>query len=154
MVVCVHSSIGVRVFVAVSVPMLIGPRVRMAMRVLVRVRMLVLVILNRMSVIVLVGFVRDDVDFGSGEAAAHDLPALQTRTDVQGCHRVLKYGEGYAGIDEGTEKHVAGDAGEAFEIRDSHQANCKRLGGIPVRRQRSGAAAQEDFGGKDGIEGA
>jgi hypothetical protein len=134
----VYCSVGVRVFVGVRVPMLIGVRVRMLIRMFVRVRMFVLMILNRVLVIVPVLVLvlmevlpfYEDVDLGTAEPPAHHLTALETRTHVQGCHGVLKHGEGDTGIHEGAEKHVAGDTGKAFEISNSHQGNCKRDSGI------------------------
>jgi len=108
----------------------------MLMRMLVRVRMFVLMILNRVIMpVIVVALVQvlafyEHVDLGPGESPAHDLPALKPRTDVQGCHRVFQHGEGDPGIHKSAEKHVAGDAGEAFEISNSHQGNCKRDSGI------------------------
>ena len=127
----VYCSVRMRVFVGVPVPMLIV-RVGMLMRVLVRVRVFVLMILNGVVVIVFVRVLAfyKHVDLGPGESPAHDLPALKPRPDVQGCHRVFQHGEGDSGIHKSAEKHIAGDAGEAFEISNSHQGNCKRDSGI------------------------
>jgi hypothetical protein len=116
------------------VPMLV--RVLVLMRMFVRVRMFVLMILNRVIMpVIVVALVQvlpfyEDVDLGPAEPPAHHLTALETRTHVQGCHGVLKHGEGDTGIHEGAEKHVAGDTGKAFEISNSHQGNCKRDSGI------------------------
>jgi len=94
------------------------------------VLMLMLVIPERMGILMVVrGFAvamticgfDDDVDLGSGEAAAHDLANFETRTDVQGCCRLLKRGEGHARVDQGAEEHVSTDAGKAVEIGNSHQ---------------------------------
>jgi hypothetical protein len=109
-----HGSICVRVFVFML----------MIVTVRVHVRMLVLVILHWMIVNVLVALSRQDVDFGSAETAAHDLPVLEARANVESRNRVLKNREGNASIDEGAEKHVAADAGEAFEISNSHREDC------------------------------
>lgn len=110
MLVGVDRFVSVRVFVGVTMFMQMIGRVS----VFVRMRMLVLVVLHGMGVIVLVVVFSDDVDLGSGEAAAGDLACFKSRTDVQGGSSVLEQREGNAGVDEGTEKHVARDTGEAF----------------------------------------
>jgi hypothetical protein len=115
----VHGPI--RMGVLVSVLMLGIRPVRVLMRMLVGVRVLVLMILKGVIVVVLVNFVDDDVDLGAAQSSAHYLAALETRTDVQGCCGVLQQGKGNARIDQGAKEHVTGDAGEAFEIRNSHQ---------------------------------
>jgi hypothetical protein len=96
-------------------------RMRLFVPMIVGVRVLVLMILHGMIVVVLVNFIRDDVNLGSAKAAAHHLAAIETRTDVQSCCSVLKQREGHARIHQGPKEHVTGDAREAFEIRNSHQ---------------------------------
>jgi hypothetical protein len=90
-------------------------------RMVVGVRVLVLMILNGVLVVVVVNFIGNDIDLGPTESPTHYLAALEARTDVQGCCGVLQQGEGNARIDQGAKEHVTGDAGEAFEIRNSHQ---------------------------------
>lgn len=113
----VHRAICMGVFV--SVLMLVIMRVRVLMRMVVGV--LVLMILDGMIVVVVVNFIGDDIDLGPGESPAHYLAALETGADVQGCRGVLQKRERNARIDQGAEEHVAGDAGEAVEVRNSHQ---------------------------------
>lgn len=108
----VHRAICMGVFV--SVLMLVIMRVRVLMRMVVGVRVLVLMI-------VVVNFIGDYIDLGPGESPAHYLAALETGADVQGCRGVLQKRERNARIDQGAEEHVAGDAGEAVEVRNSHQ---------------------------------
>jgi hypothetical protein len=115
----VHGSVCMGVLVRVPVLVIVG--VRVIMRMVVGVGVLVLMILDRVIVFVLVSFVSDDVDLGPAEPSAHHFAALETGTDVQGRCGVLQDREGDARIDQGTKKHVAGNAGEAFEIRNSHQ---------------------------------
>jgi len=57
---------------------------------------------------------RDDIDFGSGDAAAAHLAHFKTGADVErgGCFG--KEVKGDAGIDEGAEEHVAAYAGKTF----------------------------------------
>lgn len=88
------------------------------MTVIVRVFMIVLVIGFEMMVMV-VG--DDDVHFCGGESAAHDLALFETGADVEGLGGLFEEREGDACIDESTEEHVAANAGEAFEITDTHR---------------------------------
>ena len=99
--------------------------VLMSMRVfvgmIVAVGMFVLVILHRMSLIVLMAVFCEDIDLGSGKATAKDLPVLKASSNVESSNRLLKQRDRNTSIDEGAEKHVAADAGEAFEISNTHQ---------------------------------
>jgi hypothetical protein len=115
----VHCAISVSVLVSVLVLVTVG--VRMLVLVIVNVRVGVIVLVDSFDVGVLVIGLGDDVDLGSGEAAAHDFAAFNARIDVQGCNSVFEHGKWDASIDEGSEEHVAADAGEAFEIGNSHQ---------------------------------
>jgi hypothetical protein len=56
----------------------------------------------------------DDIDLGSGDAAAAHLAHFKTGADVErgGCFG--KEVKGDAGIDEGAEEHVAAYAGKTF----------------------------------------
>ena len=108
----VHRAISVSVLVSVRVFVIVG--VRMLVLVILNVRVGVIVLVGSFDVGVLVSGIGDDVDLGSSEAAAHDFADLKTCAYVQVSDCVFKERDGYAGIDEGAEEHVAGDAGEAF----------------------------------------
>ena len=81
-------------------------------------RMIVAVGVMRCSVYVIVRrrvAVRDDyIDLCAGETAAADPAHFKSRTHVERSRGLFEQGEGYACVDEGTEQHVAADAGEAF----------------------------------------
>jgi hypothetical protein len=100
----VHCSISVSVLVL----MIVG--VRMFVLVIVNVRVGVIVLVGSFDVGVLVSGIGDDVDLGSGEAAAHDSAAFNARIDVQCCNGMFESGERHTGIDEGAEEHVAANA--------------------------------------------
>ena len=90
MLMFVDRAISVGMFMGVNVLMLMFVSVGMFMRVTVRVGMFVLMILHGESVLVLVIVVCDDVNLGTGKAAAHHFMALKARTNVQGGDRVLE----------------------------------------------------------------
>ena len=66
----------------------------------------------------------EDVDFGGCDAGAVDLFNLERGVDVQLRSRLVEDGCGDSGVQECTEKHVAGDPGEAFKIGDAHRFYC------------------------------
>ncbi len=74
----------------------------------------------------------DDVDLGSGKAAAAHLAHLETGTHIQCCSCFFKQGKRHARIDERAKQHVAADAGEALQISDSHGNEI-----VPMRRVAS-----------------
>ena len=108
-----HRAICMGVFVSVLMLVIV--------RMVVGVRVLVLMILNGVLVVVVVNFIGNDIDLGPTESPTHYLAALETGSDVQGCRGVLQKRERNARIDQGAKEHVTGDAGKAFEIRNSHQ---------------------------------
>jgi len=62
----------------------------------------------------------ENVDFRAGNAAAVDGLDLQGCAEVHGGGSVVKDLRVDSGGNEGPEKHVSGDAGEAVEIGDAH----------------------------------
>jgi hypothetical protein len=56
----------------------------------------------------------EDVDLGCRDAAAIDLLNLQRGSDVEGGGGLPEDFKGDAGVDQGAEKHVACDSGEAI----------------------------------------
>src|ERR1017187_5045690 len=89
---------------------------------------LVSVVAVRMPVVVVMvvvdGFGRvvggNYVHFGGSQTAATDFAHLQTRTHVERRGGLSQAGEGDAGIDQGTEEHVAANAGKTFKISNTH----------------------------------
>ena len=63
----------------------------------------------------------EDMNLGRGDAAAVDLLDFERCAEIQGARGLLQDGEGYTGIHQGAEKHVAGDAGKAIQISNPHQ---------------------------------
>jgi hypothetical protein len=136
MTVC--GAIGVDVLLSVVVLMLMVVRMGMLVFVIVDVGMSVLVMVS-----VYVFRAGKDVDLGSGEAAADDLVLFEPGTDIEQCRGVLQDGKRHTSIDKGAQEHVAADAGEAFEISNSHRENCKRpgLSSYAPRRKRTSAGS-------------
>ena len=67
----------------------------------------------------------EDVDLGGGDAGAVDLFDLEGGAEVEGGDGCRGGCAGWeAGVEEGSEKHVAGDAGEAIEVGDTHDGHC------------------------------
>src|SRR3569832_151068 len=94
-------------------------RMSVFMLMIVAVRMLVLVSLHGMNVIVLKAVFCEDFNLGSGKTSAQDFPVLETSSNVESGNSALKSRERNTSIHEGAEKHVAADAGEAFEISNT-----------------------------------
>ena len=61
-----------------------------------------------------------DVDLGAGDAASIHGFDVQRRAEVHGGCCILKDAGVDPGVNQGSEKHVSGDAGEAVEIGDAH----------------------------------
>src|SRR5258707_9271417 len=61
-----------------------------------------------------------DVNFGGGDSAAVDFFDLDGGVEIEGGGGLVEDGWIEAGVDEGSEKHVTTDAGEAVEVGDSH----------------------------------
>ena len=61
-----------------------------------------------------------DVNFGGGDSAAVDLFDLEGGVEIQGGGGLVEDGGIEAGVEEGSEEHVATDAGEAVEVGDAH----------------------------------
>lgn len=68
--------------------------------------------------------VLEHVNFGGGDAGAVDVFDLQGCAEVEGSGGFVEEVGGEAGVEEGAEKHVAGDAGEAIEVGDPHGNYC------------------------------
>src|ERR1700755_2371337 len=87
-----------------------------------------------------------DVDFGGGDAAAVDLFGFEGRVDVESGYGFVEDLRVDSGVEEGSEKHLTTDAGEAVEIGDAHGDYCFMFG---VRRYRAGwmeeAASRTSF---------
>ncbi len=64
------------------------------------------------------------MDLGAGDAAAVDLFDLEGGVEVQGGGCVVEYLRVEAGVDEGSEEHIATDTGEAVEVGDAHGGYC------------------------------
>ena len=92
-----------------------------------RVRMLMMIVLVNVTRFTVRMVVRgrivvfdDDIDLGSGKAAAAYLAHLETCANVQCGSCLFKQGKGHARIYKRAKQHVAADAGEALQISDSH----------------------------------
>ena len=72
--------------------------------------------------------VLEDVDFGGGDAGAVDFFDAEGGADVEGCGGFVQGCCGDSGVQESTEEHVAGDAGEALEEGDAHGVIVSRDG--------------------------
>jgi hypothetical protein len=55
------------------------------------------------------------------DSAAVDLLNLERRTDIEGAHGVFEHEGGDACIEQGSQKHIAGSTGKAFEIGKTHE---------------------------------
>jgi hypothetical protein len=107
--------------------------VRVGVSVFVGVRVLVAVgfgvgVLVGMVVVVMVmagGFgelsVFQDIDLGGADAAAVYMMKVQLGSYIQGFGRLLQKFGGDSGVEERSQEHVSADAGEAFEISDTHR---------------------------------
>ena len=63
----------------------------------------------------------EDVNLGTGDAAAVDGLDPQCGVQVEGGGRIVQDGRFDAGVQKGSEKHVATDTGEAVEVGDTHE---------------------------------
>ncbi len=70
----------------------------------------------------------EDVDFGAGDAAAVDFFDFEGGAEVEGGGGVVEDLRVEAGVEEGSEEHVATDAGEAVEVGDAHGGYCFMVG--------------------------
>ena len=77
----------------------------------------------------------EDVDFGAGDAAAVDFFDFEGRAEVEGGGGVVEDLRIEAGVEEGSEEHVATDAGEAVEVGDAHGGYCFMVGWRSLLRQ-------------------
>ena len=73
-----------------------------------------------------------DVNLCGGDSAAVDFFYLEGGVEVQGGGGLVEDGGIEAGVDEGTEEHVAADAREAVEIGDAHGVIVSWAGGSGV----------------------
>jgi hypothetical protein len=94
------------------------------MRVIVRVLMLVL-----MSMFIVMGLrcgllcslsIDQHVDFRRIDSAAVNFTQVQRHLEMERVDRLLQRYKRDPGVYQRSEKHIAADAGEAFEIRDLH----------------------------------
>jgi hypothetical protein len=88
-----------------------------------------------------VGYFREfcafvDVDFCGGDSAAVDFFYLERGVEVEGGGGLVEDSGIEAGVDEGTEEHVAADAREAVEIGDAHGVIVSWVGGSGVLEYR------------------
>jgi hypothetical protein len=123
------GRMGVFVVVRLRARMMFMPvLVRMIMRVVLVVMVVLMVVVMLVVVLVMMGMImvvgmfvvvvvlrgllvgRQDVDFGGGEATAHDLAHFEMCAHVESGCGLFKQGERDACIDERPEKHVATDA--------------------------------------------
>lgn len=63
----------------------------------------------------------EDVDFGGGDSAAVYFFDFEGRAEIEGGGGFVEDLGVYSGVDEGSEEHVATDAGEAVQIGDAHE---------------------------------
>ena len=68
--------------------------------------------------------VLEHVNFGGGDAGAVDRFDLEGGAEVEGGYGLMEDVWGKAGVEKGSEKHIAGDAGEAIEVGDPHGNYC------------------------------
>ncbi len=61
-----------------------------------------------------------DLNFCGGDSAAVDFFYLEGGVEIEGGGGLVEDGGIEAGVDEGSEKHVTTDAGEAVEVGDAH----------------------------------
>ena len=61
-----------------------------------------------------------DLDLCGGDAAAVGFFDFEGGVEVQSCYGFVEDGGVDSGVDEGSEEHVATDAGEAIEVGDAH----------------------------------
>jgi hypothetical protein len=61
------------------------------------------------------------VNFCGGDSAAVDLFDVEGGVEIQGGGGFVEDFWIDSGVDEGSEEHVAGDAGEAVEVGDTHE---------------------------------
>ena len=85
-----------------------------------------------------------DVNFGGGDSAAVDLFDLEGGVEIQGGGGLVEDGGVEAGVDEGSEEHVAADAGEAVEVGDAHGGIVSWAAG--PRGRGSAPALLRDYG--------
>ena len=76
-----------------------------------------------------------DVNRGGGDAAAVDLIDFEGRVEVEGGYGFVEDVWVDSGVEEGSEKHVATDAGEAVEIGDAHGGYCFMVAWRSLLRQ-------------------
>lgn len=104
---------------------------------------MVMVVLVRVTMLVGMGVARlacggEHVDLGAGDAAADDFAGFKAGADAEGGDDFREFFQGYAGIHQRAEKHIPADAGEAFQITDTHRFDC----GIRGREEESSGRVQ------------
>jgi hypothetical protein len=66
--------------------------------------------------------VHHDIEFGGGDARPIHARKLQRCSDVQVGNGLLEKLEGNSGVEQGAQKHVAANTGEAIEIGNAHES--------------------------------
>ena len=119
-VVGVNRSVRMPMFEGMGMTGVMG--LRMGVRQFL-VSMLVNVICRalRMIVCLYILVFDDDIDLGSSQPATTDLVHLKACTDIERRSRLFKQRKRHARIHKRAKQHVAADAGEAFQISDSHE---------------------------------
>ena len=75
-----------------------------------------------------------DVNFCGGDSAAVDLFDFEGGVEIQGGGGFVEDVGIDSGVDEGSEEHVAADAGEAVEVGDAHGVIVSRAAGLVGER--------------------
>src|SRR5581483_4755719 len=91
------------------------------------VRMCVRVLLGKLQVVMLVCLFDDlamleHVDLRRRNTAAVDLFDSKGCADVEREHSLFENRSGNAGVEQGSQKHIAGRTGKAFKIGKTHEA--------------------------------
>ncbi len=76
----------------------------------------------------------EDMDLGGSDAGAIDFFDLEGGAEVKRRHSVVQDLRIEACVEEGTEEHVAGDAGEAVEVGEAHDVIVPYRAGWPAER--------------------
>ena len=78
----------------------------------------------------------EDMDFAGGDAAAVYFLDFEGGVEVEGGGGLVEDLGVDSGVDEGSEEHVATDAGEAVEVGDAHGGYCFMVGWRSLRHPR------------------
>jgi len=111
MLVFAFKCVLILVGVGMTVLMLLGVMMMVGIG-----RVIVRVLMSRLGDVAVI----EHVNLRCSDAAAVHLLNAQRRADIEGAHGLFKHGRGNARIEQGTQKHVAGSTGKAFEISETH----------------------------------